>query len=209
LDHVPPERDSFQWLALLQHHGAPTRLLDLTWSPYVAAFFALERAKGDAAVWALNTAQIIPYRHTVAIAEMGEVDAWSMSLWKEGNFEEYFLKGNLPFVVIANPSVSNKRLTAQSGTFLVPARLDVSVEEILGGYQTPEPVVKKFVLAEGIRDQAMRELYNMNLTHATLFPDLDGLARSMAYEFEFHWAFDPRTATEYPGYEHYLKPYLF
>jgi len=140
---------------------------------------------------------------------MGEVDAWSMSLWKEGNFEEYFLKGNLPFVVIANPSVSNKRLTAQSGTFLVPARLDVSVEEILGGYQTPEPVVKKFVLAEGIRDQAMRELYNMNLTHATLFPDLDGLARSMAYEFEFHWAFDPRTATEYPGYEHYLKPYLF
>ena len=38
----------------MQHHGAPTRLIDFTWSPYVAAFFALERATGDAAVWAVN-----------------------------------------------------------------------------------------------------------------------------------------------------------
>lgn len=53
LDHVPRETDSFQWLALMQHHGAPTRLLDFTWSPFVAAFFALERATRDAAVWAI------------------------------------------------------------------------------------------------------------------------------------------------------------
>jgi hypothetical protein len=32
----------------------------------------------------------------------------------------------------------------------------------------------------------------MNTTRATLFPDLDGLARSLAYELEFHWGYDPR-----------------
>ena len=58
LAQPPDPDDDFQWLALMQHHGAPTRLLDFTWSPYVAAFFALERATGDAAVWALNPADI-------------------------------------------------------------------------------------------------------------------------------------------------------
>src|ERR1043166_1290379 len=58
LTHLIPDDDDFQWLALMQHHGAPTRLLDFTWSPYVAAFFALERSTGDATVWALNPADI-------------------------------------------------------------------------------------------------------------------------------------------------------
>ena len=43
----------------------------------------------------------------------------------------------------------------------------------------------------------MRELYRMNITWATLFPDLDGLARSLRYELEFHWAYNPRTMEKY------------
>src|SRR5258708_2534382 len=38
----------------MQHHGCPTRLLDCTYSVYVAAYFALERAEGDCAVWGLD-----------------------------------------------------------------------------------------------------------------------------------------------------------
>jgi hypothetical protein len=58
LEHLPSEEDTFEWLALMQHHGSPTRLLDLTWSPYVAAFFALEHATNDCAVWAFNPPNI-------------------------------------------------------------------------------------------------------------------------------------------------------
>ena len=44
----------------MQHHGAPTRLLDFTYSIYIAAYFALENADpkadpdGSCAIWAVN-----------------------------------------------------------------------------------------------------------------------------------------------------------
>ena len=43
----------------MQHHGAPTRLLDFTWSPYVAAFFALVHTTKQAAVWAVNPKRLV------------------------------------------------------------------------------------------------------------------------------------------------------
>ena len=58
LSKPPDADDDFQWMALMQHHGAPTRLIDFTWSPYVAAFFALERTLADGVVWAMNPARI-------------------------------------------------------------------------------------------------------------------------------------------------------
>src|SRR5215467_6568081 len=58
LENVPAPDDDFEWLALMQDHGAPTRLLDFSWSPYVAAFFALHNATSDAIIWACNPFEI-------------------------------------------------------------------------------------------------------------------------------------------------------
>jgi hypothetical protein len=195
LAQPPAPDDDFQWLALMQHHGAPTRLLDFTWSPYVAAFFALERATGDAAVWALNPADISaggirrsPKSKARAIATS------AMDPRLAGNFARYFLKGNREFIWLGEPEVMNRRLIAQSGTFVLPGALDRPMEEIARQYPDPKSMMAKFVLpAAKIRETGLRELYRMNITYATLFPDLDGLARSLGYELEFHWAYNPRT----------------
>jgi len=111
-----------------------------------------------------------------------------------GAFRKHFLGKPKPVVWMGEPHAMNPRLIAQSGTFLVPAILDRSIEAILTAYPNPKDTLIKFILpADSIRDKGMRELYKMNITQATLFPDLDGLARSLAYELEFHWAYDPRT----------------
>ena len=52
-ESTKPE-DIVEWLALMQHHGAPTRLLDWTFSPYIAAYFALERCDNECAIWAID-----------------------------------------------------------------------------------------------------------------------------------------------------------
>ncbi len=183
VDHVPERDDDFQWLALMQDHGAPTRLLDFTWSPYVAAFFALHNTTEEGVIWACNPFEIEKRK--------------KLDLESPGAFRKHFLTGKSSFVYLGEPHAMNRRLIAQSGTFLVPGVLGKSIEDILMEYPNPRDTLIKFVLpADSIRDKGMRELYRMNITQATLFPDLDGLARSLAYELEFHWAYDPRNMSE-------------
>ena len=175
LEHIPERSDTFQWLAHMQHHGSPTRLLDFTWSPYVAAFFALERTTTQGAVWAVNPAKLVNVTERL----------------------NEFREGSLDGVIgIGEPFVMNKRIIAQSGTFVVTRDEGSAIEDIVGGYPDPEATLVKFELpADLVRPLGMRALYMMNITNATLFPDLDGLARSLAYELEFHWAHDPRKAS--------------
>ncbi len=193
LDHVPDEHDTFRWLALIQHHGAPTRLLDFTWSPYVAAFFALENTSTDAAIWAVNTLAL--NTRTLRLTIRGrEHEIWGERVgpWNENAFEEYFIKNEHEFVIYGEPRSMNQRLIAQSGTFLIPSTHAESVAGLLGRY--PEEMLVKFRLkTAALREAAMLALYSMNVTYYSLFPGLDGLARSMGYEAEYNWWYDLKT----------------
>lgn len=201
LAHIPGDDDDFQWLALMQHHGAPTRLLDFTWSPQVAAFFALEKAKKSAAIWAICAPRLWSLKH--ADPETGDVVRTSeLYIRTPGNYAKWYLHGTLPFVVLGEPFVMNQRLIAQSGTFVVPGLIDRPVETIISGYPRADQLLVKLVIdAENARDEFMSQLYTMNITNASLFPGLDGLARSLNFELEYHWERNPKTLAFYPGFQ--------
>jgi len=48
--NLPESENYIEWLSLLQHYGGPTRLLDFTYSFYIALFFAVETATVDSAI---------------------------------------------------------------------------------------------------------------------------------------------------------------
>lgn len=193
-----PPRDELEWLALMQHHGAPTRLLDLTWSPFVAAFFALERAEDAAAVWAIN----LPLIWQKAVRGIDGVRIDEADPRDQSKFDEFYLPNKYAFIWQGDPFRMPQRVIAQSGTFLVASHLGMTIEEILARFpksrsarkDRDETLVVKFVFdTKNLREDAMASLYSMNITQSTLFPGLDGLARSMAYEFEYSWEVDLKT----------------
>jgi hypothetical protein len=175
--------DELRCLALMQHHGASTRLLDFTKSPFVAAFFALESASRDVAVFALNTPALW---HSAPSFDPSLTRA-CIDPRVAGNFDRYFAGNKLPLMWFGEPSEMDSRLVAQSGLFVVPGVLDQPLDAILDGYGGSEDLLTKFILPLEMRHAAMRALYRMNVTYATLFPDLDGLARSVSYELEAIW----------------------
>ena len=60
-------RDDWEFLAVAQHYGLPTRLLDWTWNPLVAAFFAVrECEKEDGAVYTLYAAMVPSHSPSVS-----------------------------------------------------------------------------------------------------------------------------------------------
>ena len=183
LDDAAVLDDDIRCLALMQHHGAPTRMLDFTKSPFVAAFFALYRTTRSSAVFALDTPTLwraAPSKDLLLRRELIDPRI-------KGNFERYFASNTKDLLWVGEPEQMDRRLVAQSGTFVVPGVLDKPLDDIIGCYESGNTLLKKIVLPPSIREEAMLALYRMNITHATLFPDLDGLARSIGYELEITW----------------------
>jgi FRG domain-containing protein len=191
--HVPPLDHALPWLALMQHHGAPTRLLDWTYSIDVAAYFAVEYAwkhpRGDAAVWMMN-ATWATYRTAEALQNAGRVEdaAYVMTGQKapkdEAMFGPTFIDAAeaLPCVCPVNPFMLNERLTIQKGVFVCVGDVQRPFEENLlamPGSDRNDYLMKLVVRSENLKG-ILDELYDVNISRATLFPGLDGFSRSLA-----------------------------
>ena len=151
----------------MQHYGTPTRLLDVTFSPYVAAFFALETGNEDCCIYAI--------RH-VNFTEADEKH-FGGTEYKKLIFSDK--KDIKPFFFPYEPEMKNERLVAQQGAFLVSSTNYSSYDDIIKRYFIDSNSAIKYVLKKTMRLDALKKLRIMNISTATLFPGIDGFARSL------------------------------
>ena len=178
-----------EWLALMQHHGAPTRLLDLTRSPFIAAYFAFEiceeRQDQNVAVWGININYLKNRSLEILSEEFGEDLKKSKNLINENLFQKIFYQNNKKLVFPIEPFRMNRRYSLQQSVFISTGISAVPLMEqlhFLG--DSIEQAVVKIEIPSIQKKEALRELHQMNLHRASLFPDLDGYAHSLKLRYE-------------------------
>jgi hypothetical protein len=199
LPSVPTEGDVVGWLALMQHFGAPTRLLDWTYSFFVAAFFALADAttypeydRSPCFVWALYrnafhlkgapTARDA-YKAASKKTEDNDVGRADGDSVQDGinAFLREMMQHPTKCVWAINSFRLNERQSAQRGVFLCPGDANASfMDNLRAGDPSPATVVRFEIPTDELsRSRLLAMLYDMNINSATLFPDLGGFARSL------------------------------
>ena len=164
---LPNAAKSLEWLAIMQHHGAPTRFLDVTLSPHIACYFALDSGHDDCCIFAFDHQRL---HHP---------DRKVHDLLKD------ILKSRLKspaFIVPYRPEMTTERLVAQQGLFLVPSNNHDSFSQIITAHAPDGSACKKIVIPAHMRFDGISRLRKMNLTSTALFPGIDGFCRSLRFQ---------------------------
>ena len=169
------ELDTYlEWLMLMQHFGAPTRLLDWSQSPFVAIYFAVIDCRADdAAIWYFETEPA----EAAVMAHYGK---------GPGTFLDYmdFSSGDIcdpdakPLLYTAKKKMRTVREVAQQGVFTFVNRLGVNHQDIIA-HTCRDHLFGRIVIPPELKLEFCWRLGQMNVTAASLFPGVEGVCSSI------------------------------
>jgi hypothetical protein len=179
---LEPSVDLSEWrlLTIAQHHGLPTRLLDWTYSPFVAAHFAtddISRYDRDGVIWNVDFVKVNrmlpePLKHV--LGETGS-NAFTIEMIEEAvrNLKEFDAldPGNL--VIFFEPPSIAARIVNQYAFFSAMS----SATTILDDWLLKHPdSFRRIIIPKELKWEVRDKLDQANITERILFPGLDGLA---------------------------------
>jgi hypothetical protein len=176
-----PGDSVWSWLALAQHHGLPTRLLDWTFSPLVAMHFATEnmdRFDVDGVIWCVDfvkTNKLLPERLKVILAEEGS-NAFTVEMLDRvaSGLPELERASDDPFVVFFEPPSLDDRIVNQFALFAMMSSAEARLDRWLAEH--PE-LHRRIIIPAELKWEVRDKLDQANVTERVLYPGLDGLSR--------------------------------
>lgn len=180
------ERDSFwHWLTTGQHHGLPTRLMDWTYSPFVAMHFATSNQydmRIDGAVWKVDYGRVrefLPKPFRARLEAEGSVvftvemlDGLVPGSDEIHPLEQLDTISDDPFLLFFEPPSIDDRIVNQYALFSVISSPCVSLDDWL---ERHPDVYQKIVIPAKLKQEVRDKLDQLNITERVLFPGLDGL----------------------------------
>jgi hypothetical protein len=220
IKHEPPKDDVLEWLALMRHHGAATRLMDWSYSFFIALYFALAERPDVGIIWALNVADINkPGPAVKRISKAGhgkKLRRLHRRFYRTNDVLKIRARGdklrdlsiscclmNNPVVLVypVNPFKLNTRLVIQQGLFLLPGDVEKPFLQNLEGTFACQGGLEKYLYRielkfdrnitkdKEARNEILRQLHDMGINNAMLFPDLDGFAKSVTESLAYPQVF--------------------
>jgi FRG domain len=169
-----PLSTEWEWLFLMQHYGAPTRLLDWTDSPLIGLYFAVDdhESTQDGCIWALRPiklneiARLIP-SHPLDIPLFGQDDELNNYLPSHVHLTPG-MQSNTPAAAIAPRQF--ERVVAQMGSFTITQRDQTPLQSLHGDH------LVQYIVPAATKQAIREELRYLRITRLTVFPELTNVA---------------------------------
>lgn len=171
----------WNWLALAQHHGLPTRLVDWTYSPYVALHFVtadLDCYDQDGEVWTVDfvqTNKLLPERlRSLLLDEGSDVFAGHMLSRVADSLDNFDKLSPEPFVAFLEPPSVNDRIVNQSALFSIMSSPTAVLHDWFAQH---DEASRRIIIPAKLKWEVRDKLDQANISERVLFPGLDGLSR--------------------------------
>lgn len=162
---------------LMQHYGAPTRLLDWTVSPWVACYFAVQdRPDDDALIWIFNRDELerrnrkhkrsraTKFARFEELASASTIDEWFAAATNAGKYVSTF-----------QYDYANPQMSAQQSLFTIAGQLGDNHDEALTRSLPESWQTLKVIVPKQEKQRLRKRLFLMNVAPLNLFPDVDGV----------------------------------
>lgn len=179
--HLQHAGDEWELLVAAQHHGVPTRLLDWSYSPLVAAHFAtIGELSTERAIWRLDWKRVHRRFEFPELALL--IQDLHRLVGRDGAFTPWKLieegRKARPFACMIEPPTLDARISAQAGTFTLCSDTSRSFDQFLAEHDL-EDALMKFVIPRAESALVRDQLDMVGVDERRLFPDLDGVAAQM------------------------------